>query len=120
MSEIKIPFNCFVDQDGYVLPKSAIIPSSTEVKQWILEHPFIVPFDGTDKFLNTTEPFIMVTIGHSIVGNIYHTAWNKSERVAKMENDTYTKWFYDFEAFKKYLMWTHKLGKKFTRQLKNK
>lgn len=124
----KIPYNCFVDNKGFVLPKTAIIRNCPEVTNWIksnIDPKFNRMFTG-DKLCDSglyheDEPWLNVGISHSWQGFIYAFVYTETqEKYERFSIDNpYVKIFdNDIEGFKKYLTWVSKLGPKFTKQLK--
>lgn len=116
----KLPYNCYIDRKGYVIPKSPVIKCTPEIVEWLSN-------DNAVRFLFNDKPnskvmdkeWISICIGHSYVGNIYASAWPESqEEVNKYFVDNpYMKIFdEDYEAFMKYMKWVAKLGPWFTKQ----
>lgn len=116
----KIPYNCYIDKKGYILPKSPVIKCTPDIIKWLST-------DDAVRFLFNDKPnskvmdkeWISIGIGHSWVGNVYASAWPESqEDVDKyFINNPYMKIFdEDYEAFMKYMKWVAKLGPWFTKQ----
>jgi hypothetical protein len=116
----KIPYNCYIDKKGYILPKSPVIKCTPDIIEWLST-------DDAVRFLFNDKPnskvmdkeWISIGIGHSLVGNVYASAWPESqEDVDKyFINNPYMKIFdEDYEAFMKYMKWVAKLGPWFTKQ----
>lgn len=116
----KLPYNCYIDKKGYILPKSPVIKATPDIIEWLST-------DDAVRFLFNDKPnskvmdkeWISIGIGHSWVGNVYASAWSESrEDVDKYFIDNpYMKIFdEDYEAFMKYMKWVAKLGPWFTKQ----
>ena len=116
----KIPYNCYIDKKGYILPKSPVIKCTPDIIEWLST-------DDAVRFLFNDKPntkvmdkeWISIGIGHSLIGNVYASAWPESqEDVDKYFIDNpYMKIFdEDYEAFMKYMKWVAKLGPWFTKQ----
>ena len=120
----KLPYNCYIDNKGYVMPKSAAIKNCKEIIDWLSTN-YKVKFMFTDKpnTLNLEGEWLVIGISHSYIGNIYcHTSASENDWFEKYEaNNPYIKVFDDdYNEFMKYLTWVGKLGPKFTKQLINK
>ena len=120
----KLPYNCYIDRKGYVMPKSAVIKLTPDLIEW-LSTDDAVRFLFTDKpnTKNIDTEWISIGIGHSYAGNVYASAWSETqESIDKyLVDNPYMKFFdEDYEAFMKYMKWVAKLGPKFTKQLINK
>lgn len=116
----KLPYNCYIDKKGYILPKSPVIKCTPDIIEW-LSTDDAVRFLFTDKPNNKVmdKEWISIGIGHSWVGNVYASAWSESqEDVDKyFTNNPYMKIFdEDYEVFMKYMKWVAKLGPWFTKQ----
>jgi len=117
----KIPYNCYIDKKGYILPKSPVIKATPNIIEW-LSSDESVRFMFNDKPNTKTfnnESWIEIGIGHSYVGNIYASAWFASEEEFNkyLTDNPYVKFFdEDYEAFMKYMKWIGKLGPWFTKQ----
>lgn len=120
----KLPYNCYIDCKGYVLPKSPVIKATPDIIEWLST-------DDNVRFLFNDKPnskvmdkeWISIGIGHSWVGHVYASAWPESqEDVDKYYiNNPYMKIFdEDYEAFMKYMTWVATLGPRFTKQRFNK
>ena len=116
----KLPYNCYIDRKGYVMPKSAVIKLTPDLIEWLST-------DDAVRFLFTDKPntkvldkeWLEIGISHSWVGNIYGSAWSwDAEEFNKYYVDNpYVKIFdEDDEAFMKYMKWVAKLGPRFTKQ----
>ena len=117
----KIPYNCYIDKKGYILPKSPAIKLTPDLIEWLSTDDAVrflfVDKPNTKTFNN--EPWIEIGIGHSYVGNIYASAWFASEEEFNkyLIDNPYIKIFdEDYEAFMKYMKWVAKLGPWFTKQ----
>ena len=117
----KIPYNCYIDKKGYILPKSPVIKATSDIIE-CLSTDEAVRFLFNDKPNTKTfnnEPWIEIGIGHSFVGNIYASTWfaSKEEFNKYLIDNPYMKIFdEDEEAFMKYMRWVAKLGPWFTKQ----
>lgn len=121
-------YNCFVNNKGYVLPKTAVIRNCPEVTNWIknnMDPKFNRMFTG-DKLRDSglyhdEDPWLNVCISCSHQGFVYAFVYTETQEKYNRftANNPYVKIFdKDFEAFKKYLTWVSKLGPKFTMQNK--
>ena len=45
----KLPYNCYIDRKGYVMPKSAVIKLTTDLIEWLST-------DDAVRFLFTDKP----------------------------------------------------------------
>ena len=116
----KLPYNCYVDRKGYVMPKSAVIKLNPDLIEW-LSTDDAVRFLFTDKpnSLKLNKEWLTIGISHSWVGNIYCAAWSWNEKDFNkyFADNPYVKNFdEDDEAFMKYMKWVAKLGPWFTKQ----
>ena len=120
----KLPYNCYIDRKGYVMPKSAVIKLTPDLIEW-LSTDDAVRFLFTDKpnSLGLNKEWLTVGISHSWVGNIYAYAADESKEVIDKYfiDNPYVKIFDENdEAFMKYMKWVAKLGPWFTKQNFNK
>lgn len=116
----KLPYNCYIDRKGYVMPKSAVIKLTTDLIEW-LSNDDAVRFLFTDKpnSLKLNKEWLTIGISHSWVGNVYaYASGDTQEDVNKYYIDNpYVKIFdEDYDAFMKYIKWVAKLGPWFTKQ----
>jgi len=116
----KIPYNCYIDRKGYIMPKSPVIKATPDIIEWLST-------DNGVRFLFNDKPnskvmdkeWLTIGISHSWVGNIYaYASGDTQEDVNKYYIDNpYVKIFdEDYEAFMKYMKWVAKLGPWFTKQ----
>jgi hypothetical protein len=116
----KIPYNCYIDRKGYIMPKSPVIKATPDIIEWLST-------DNAVRFLFNDKPnskvmdkeWLTIGISHSWVGNIYaYASGDTQEDVNKYYIDNpYVKIFdEDYEAFMKYMKWVAKLGPWFTKQ----
>jgi len=116
----KIPYNCYINKKGYILPKSPVIKATPDIIEWLST-------DDAVRFLFNDKPnskvmdkeWLTIGISHSWVGNIYaYVSGDTQEDVNKYYIDNpYVKIFdEDYEAFMKYMKWVAKLGPWFTKQ----
>ncbi len=130
MSNKNIPYNCYVDNKGYVMPKSVVIHNTKEVADWIdfnKDPQFNRLFNSgnkpsSSKLYKADEPWLILGLSHSKAGLIYAYVSSEDDEFFNLyiKNNTYIKNFdNDFEGFKKYVTWVSRLGMKFTKQLKN-
>jgi len=116
----KLPYNCYIDRKGYVMPKSAVIKLTSDLIEWLST-------DNAVRFLFKDKPntkildkeWLEIGISHSYIGNIYCGAWswNEEEFNKYFVNNFHVKIFdEDDEAFMKYMKWVAKLGPWFTKQ----
>jgi hypothetical protein len=116
----KLPYNCFIDRKGYVMPKSAVIKLTPDLIEWLST-------DNAVRFLFMDKPntkildkeWLEIGISHSYVGNIYCSvwSWDMKEFNEYFVDNPYVKIFdEDDEAFMKYMKWVAKLGPWFTKQ----
>lgn len=120
----KLPYNCYIDRKGYVMPKSVVIKLNPDLIEW-LSIDDAVRFLFTDKpnSLNLNKEWLTIGISHSWVGNIYAYAADESKEVIDKYfiDNPYVKIFdEDYDAFKKYMKWVAKLGPWFTKKKLNK
>jgi len=125
----KLPYNCYVDNRGYVMPKSPLIHNSKEVADWVKANndpQFNRMFNGSPKtnssLYHEDHPWLWIGLSHSYAGLIYaYLSSDNDKHYEKFLKDSpYIKNFdNDFEGFKKYITWVSRLGMKFTKQLKN-
>ena len=120
----KIPYNCYINHKGYVMPKTAVIKLNPDLIEWLST-------DNAVRFLFVDKPntkildkeWLEIGISHSYVGNVYCSAWswNNKEFNKYYADNPYVKNFdEDEEAFMKYMKWVAKLGPWFTKQRFNK
>ncbi len=116
----KLPYNCYIDRKGYVMPKKPVIKLTSDLIEWLST-------DDTVRFLFMDKPnskildkeWLEIGISHSYIGNVYCCAWSwDDEEFNKyFRNNSYVKIFdEDDEAFMKYMKWVAKLGPWFTKQ----
>ena len=115
----KLPYNCYIDRKGYVMPKSAVIKLTPDLIEWLST-------DDAVRFLFIDKPntkildkeWLEIGISHSYVGNIYCSVWSlDTEEFNIFADNPYVKIFdEDDEAFMKYMKWVAKLGPWFTKQ----
>jgi hypothetical protein len=116
----KLPYNCYIDRKGYVMPKKPVIKLTPDLIEWLST-------DDTVRFLFMDKPnskildkeWLEIGISHSYIGNVYCCAWSwDDEEFNKyFRNNSYVKIFdEDDEAFMKYMKWVAKLGPWFTKQ----
>ena len=116
----KIPYNCYIDRKGYVMPKSAVIKFTPDIIEWLSSDDSVC-FLFTDKpnSLKLNKEWLTIGISHSWVGNVYaYASGDTQEDVNKYYIDNpYVKIFdEDYDAFMKYIKWVAKLGPWFTKQ----
>lgn len=116
----KIPYNCYIDRKGYVMPKSAVIKLTSDLIEWLSTND-TVRFLFTDKpnSLKLNKEWLTIGISHSWVGNVYaYASGDTQEDVNRYYIDNpYVKIFdEDYDAFMKYMKWVAKLGPWFTKQ----
>lgn len=124
---VKLPVNCWMDNKGFVLPKSPMIRNTKEVVDWIKNNsdPKFCRMFTSDKFRDSLyhedDPWITIGISHSWQGYVYAFVYSESdekfERFSK-DNPYVVIFDNDIEGFKKYLGWVSTIGPKFTKQLK--
>jgi len=116
----KIPYNCYVDNKGYVMPKSAAVKNCKEIIDWLSTNDEVrFMFNDKPNTINLDGEWLTIGISHSLIGNIYcHAYTSKNDWFETYEaNNPYIKLFdEDYEAFKKYLTWVSKLGPRFTKK----
>ena len=116
----KIPYNCYIDKKGYILPKSPVIKATPDIIEWLST-------DDAVRFLFNDKPnskvmdkeWLTIGISHSWVGNVYaYASGDTQEDINRYYIDNpYVKIFdEDYEAFMKYMKWVAKLGPWFTKQ----
>ena len=117
-------YNCFKDNKGYLIPKSAVIKNNPEIIKWLSIEPKVsLLFNDKPDSLNLDKEWLCIGIGHSYLGHIYaHASSSTNEYVDKyLVDNPYMKIFdEDYEKFKKYMLWISTLGPWFTKQLFNK
>ena len=116
----KLPFNCYIDRKGYVLPKSVVIKSTPDIIEWLSSDNTVrFLFNDKPSSLNLDKEWIMIGIGHSWPGNIYAYASGDTQEDVNIYciDNPYIKIFNEnYEAFMKYMRWVAKLGPRFTKQ----
>ena len=128
--KVNIPYNCWLDNKGFVLPKSPIIRNTKEVTEWIKNNAnpkFGRMFTGDrlrdSGLYHEEEPWLYVGISCSRQGYVYaFVSTGSDEQFEKYFKDNQTMKNFDsnLDGFKKYLTWCSNLGPKFTKQFKNK
>lgn len=117
----KLPYNCYKDRKGYILPKSPVIKSTLDIIEWLSTDDSVrFLFSDKPNSLKLDKEWITIGISHSYIGNIYAFAsGDTQEDIDKYYIDNpYVKIFdEDYEAFMKYMKWVAKLGPWFTKQL---
>ena len=109
--KMKKPFNTYTNRNGQTLPKSATIPSSPEILNWLKE-TFHFSWANYGKLIDESKPYIIIGISASHQGYIYLYISTCDEREISMYDPHMIKDFTDEEAFKKYLNWASKFPKK--------
>ena len=62
----KLPFNCYIDRKGYVLPKSVVIKATPDIIEWLSSDNAVrFLFNDKPSSLNLDKEWIMIGIGHS-------------------------------------------------------
>lgn len=116
----KLPFNCYIDRKGYVLPKSVVIKATPDIIEWLSSDNAVrFLFNDKPSSLNLDKEWIMIGIGHSWSGNIYAYASRDTQEDVNRYciGNPYIKIFDEnYEAFMKYMRWVAKLGPWFTKQ----
>lgn len=116
----KLPFNCYIDRKGYVIPKSPVIKVTPDIIEWLSTDDQVrFLFNDKPNTKNIDTEWMSISIGHSYVGNVYACAWSETQdSIDKyLVNNPYMKFFdEDYEAFMKYMRWIAKLGPWFTKQ----
>ena len=116
----KLPYNCYVDRKGYIMPKSAIIKTNPDIIEWLsLDDSVRFMFKDKPSSLKLNKEWITIGISHSYIGNVYaYASGDTQEDIDKYYIDNpYVKIFdEDYEAFMKYMKWIAKLGPWFTKQ----
>jgi len=116
----KLPYNCYVDRKGYVMPKSAVIKLTPDLIEWLSTDDTVrFLFNDKPNSLKLNKEWLTIGIGHSWIGNIYAYAADESKDVIDKYfiDNPYVKIFDENnEAFMKYMKWVAKLGPRFTKQ----
>lgn len=116
----KLPYNCYIDRKGYVIPKSPIVKTTHDIIEWLSNNDNVrFLFNDKPNSLNIDKEWLIIGIGHSYVGHIYaHASGDTKEDFDKYYIDNpYVKIFdEDYESFMKYMKWVAKLGPWFTKQ----
>ena len=116
----KTPYNCYIDNKGYVVPKSPVIKATPDIIEWLSTDDKVkFLFNDKPNTQNIDTEWISIGIGHSYVGNIYANACPETQDSIDRYfiNSAYVKFFNeDYEAFMKYMHWIAKLGPWFTKQ----
>ena len=116
----KLPYNCYVDRKGYVMPKSAVIKLTPDLIEWLSTDDTVrFLFNDKPNSLKLNKEWLTVGIGHSWVGHVYAYAADESNEVIDKYfiDNPYVKIFDENdEAFMKYMRWVAKLGPWFTKQ----
>lgn len=116
----RLPYNCYKDRKGYVIPMSPVIKATPDIIEWLST-------DDAVRFLFNDKPntkilgkeWLSIRIGHSYAGNVYASVCLESqEDVDKYYvNNPYMKIFgEDYDGFMRYMRWIAKLGPRFTKQ----
>ncbi len=120
----KVPYNCYIDHKGYVIPKSPVIKATPDIIEWLSTDDQVrFLFNDKPNTKNIDTEWMSIGIGHSYAGNVYASAWSETQdSIDKyLVNNSYMKFFdEDYEAFMKYMKWVAKLGPWFTKQRFNK
>lgn len=124
-SNTKLPFNTYVDHNGYVIPKSPIVKNTPEIIEWLKQNTSgYSDMPGTGNLYKQEDAWVEIGISTSKSGFVYkYCATVKDENFQKFhKNSPYVKVFDDnFEAFKKYMLWVKRVSnRKFTCQFKHK
>jgi len=116
----KIPYNCYIDKKGYILPKSPVIKATPDIIEWLSSDDSVrFMFKDKPSSLKLDKEWITIGISHSYIGNVYaYASGDTQEDIDKYYIDNpYVKIFdEDYEAFMKYMKWVAKLGPWFTKQ----
>ena len=116
----KLPYNCYIDCKGYVMPKSAVIKLTPDLIEWLSTDDDVrFLFNDKPNSLNLNKEWLTIGISHSLIGNIYAYAADESKEVIDKYfiDNPYVKIFDENnEAFMKYMKWVAKLGPWFTKQ----
>ena len=120
-----LPYNTYLDRNGYVVPKSPIVKNTPEIIEWLKQNTAgYSDMPGTGNLYKPEDEWVEIGISCSRSGFVFkYCASVKDESVQKFHiNSPIVKMFDDdFEAFKKYMHWVTKVSnRKFTCQLKNK
>ena len=78
----KIPYNCYIDRKGYILPKSPVIKATPDIIEWLsTDNAVRFLFNDKPNSLKLNKEWLTVGIGHSWVGNIYAYAADESNEM---------------------------------------
>lgn len=116
----RLPYNCYKDRKGYVIPKSPVIKATPDIIEWLST-------DDAVRFLFNDKPntkildkeWLSIGIRHSYAGNVYASVWPESQEDVDnyFVNNPYMKIFgEDYDGFMRYMRWVAKLGPRFTKQ----
>ena len=97
-------FNTYKNKHGQNIPKSAIIENSPEIREY-LKTTYSFPYKNG--VIHDDDPWIVVGISASWIGHLYFNIF--TDKNVAIFDYSCVKDFTDFEAFKKYLNWAHKL-----------
>lgn len=119
-----LPYNTYVDNRGFVIPKSPIVKNTPEIIEWLRKNTAgYSDMPGTGNLYHPEDEWVEVGISCSNFGFVYkYCATIKDENFQKFHSKApYNKIFDDnFDGFKKYMNWVAKVSnRKFTCQLKN-
>ena len=116
----KIPYNCYIDRKGYILPKSPVIKATPDIIEWLsTDNAVRFLFNDKPNSLKLNKEWLTIGISHSWAGHVYaYASEDTQEDINKYYIDNpYVKIFdEDYEAFMKYMKWVAKLGPWFTKQ----
>jgi hypothetical protein len=116
----RLPYNCYKDRKGYVIPMSPIIKATPDIIEWLSTDDAVRSlFNDKPNTKILDKEWLSIGIGHSYAGNIYASVWSESqEDVDKyFINNPYMKFFgEDYDGFMRYMRWVAKLGPRFTKQ----
>lgn len=113
----RLPYNCYKDRKGYVIPMSPVIKATPDIIEWLST-------DDAVRFLFNDKPntkilgkeWLSIRIGHSYAGNVYASVCLESQEDVDnyYVNNPYMKIFgEDYDGFMRYMRWIAKLGPRF-------
>ena len=116
----RLPYNCYKDRKGYVIPMSPVIKATPDIIEWLST-------DDAVRFLFNDKPntkilgkeWLSIRIGHSYAGNVYASVCLESQEDVDnyYVNNPYMKIFgEDYDGFMRYIRWIAKLGPRFMKQ----
>ena len=116
----RLPYNCYKDRKGYVIPMSPVIKATPDIIEWLST-------DDAVRFLFNDKPntkilgkeWLSIRIGHSYAGNVYASVCLESQEDVDnyYVNNPYMKIFgEDYDGFMRYMRWIAKLGPRFMKQ----